>query len=143
MRNSISSPVMFRVVAIYQYMENYGAHDWDGVGECPQYWKYKGGAEEVIVNGLTTLEAAIAALKDPFFLATAAREEYSSEYAINQLLCLAFDYSGAPTEEEAMDAYYELGIDLEAKTYKYLTEDDFAIQPLDRYDAMAEAHGYL
>lgn len=28
-----------------QYMENYGAHDWDGVGECPQYWKMKGGSE--------------------------------------------------------------------------------------------------
>jgi hypothetical protein len=28
-----------------QYMENYGAHDWDGVGECPQYWKFKGGED--------------------------------------------------------------------------------------------------
>jgi hypothetical protein len=28
-----------------QYMENYGAHDWDGTGECPQYWKFKGGEE--------------------------------------------------------------------------------------------------
>ena len=28
-----------------QYMENYGAHDWDGTGECPQYWKFKGGDE--------------------------------------------------------------------------------------------------
>jgi len=26
-----------------QHMENYGAHDWDGQGECPQGWKYKGG----------------------------------------------------------------------------------------------------
>ena len=26
-----------------QHMENYGAHDWDGVGECPQYWKPKFG----------------------------------------------------------------------------------------------------
>ena len=26
-----------------QYRENYGAHDWDGTGECPQYWKNKGG----------------------------------------------------------------------------------------------------
>ena len=26
-----------------QHMENYGAHDWDGQGECPQYWKPKGG----------------------------------------------------------------------------------------------------
>ena len=26
-----------------QHMENYGAHDWDGQGECPQRWKPKGG----------------------------------------------------------------------------------------------------
>jgi hypothetical protein len=28
-----------------QYMENYGAHDWDGEGECPQRWKFKGGED--------------------------------------------------------------------------------------------------
>ena len=33
-----------------QYMENYGAHDWDGTGECPQYWKFKGGNEYVVAN---------------------------------------------------------------------------------------------
>ena len=33
-----------------QYMENYGAHDWDGKGECPQYWKAKGGSEYKIIN---------------------------------------------------------------------------------------------
>ena len=27
-----------------QYSENYGAHDWDGEGECPQRWKQKGGS---------------------------------------------------------------------------------------------------
>jgi len=26
-----------------QYYENYGAHDWDGNGNCPQGWKPKGG----------------------------------------------------------------------------------------------------
>jgi hypothetical protein len=26
-----------------QIQENYGAHDWDGKGECPSYWKFKGG----------------------------------------------------------------------------------------------------
>jgi hypothetical protein len=26
-------------------MENYGAHDWDGEGECPQRWKFKGGED--------------------------------------------------------------------------------------------------
>ncbi len=30
---------------VTQYMENYGAHDWDGTGECPQYWKFKGGED--------------------------------------------------------------------------------------------------
>lgn len=33
-----------------QYMENYGAHDWDGTGECPQYWKSKGGSEYKVKN---------------------------------------------------------------------------------------------
>ena len=33
-----------------QYMENYGYHDWDGQGECPQRWKYKGGSEYKITG---------------------------------------------------------------------------------------------
>ena len=33
-----------------QYMENYGAHDWNGQGECPQYWKMKGGSEYKITD---------------------------------------------------------------------------------------------
>jgi len=33
-----------------QFMENYGAHDWDGTGECPQYWKMKGGSEYKITD---------------------------------------------------------------------------------------------
>jgi len=36
-----------------QYMENYGAHDWDGVGECPQYWKFKGGEDYFYPLGFT------------------------------------------------------------------------------------------
>jgi len=31
-----------------QVYENYGAHDWDGTGACPQYWKAKGGNDYVI-----------------------------------------------------------------------------------------------
>ena len=33
-----------------QYMENYGAHDWDGEGSCPQYWKFKGGSEYKVLD---------------------------------------------------------------------------------------------
>ena len=38
------------IVIRTQYMENYGAHDWDGKGVCPQYWKYKGGSEYKVRN---------------------------------------------------------------------------------------------
>jgi hypothetical protein len=33
-----------------QDQENYGAHDWDGTGACPQYWKFKGGSEIKVTN---------------------------------------------------------------------------------------------
>lgn len=33
-----------------QVYENYGAHDWDGKGKCPQYWKAKGGCDYVVKN---------------------------------------------------------------------------------------------
>ena len=36
-----------RLVIETQVRENYGAHNWDGVGECPQHWKYKGGSTYV------------------------------------------------------------------------------------------------
>ena len=46
----------FALVASYQYRENYGAHDWNGEGECPQYWKCKGSHEVVVRDDLTTEE---------------------------------------------------------------------------------------
>ena len=41
-----------KLVIQTQIKENYGAHDWDGKGECPQYWKFKGG-NTYVVEGLT------------------------------------------------------------------------------------------
>jgi hypothetical protein len=35
----------FNIIISTQVHENYGAHDWDGKGRCPQYWKAKGGHE--------------------------------------------------------------------------------------------------
>ena len=49
---------------ITQYMENYGAHDWDGTGECPQYWKMKGGEDYFILNvDETEVDASIAQVR--------------------------------------------------------------------------------
>jgi len=37
-----------RIIMNTQFHENYGAHDWDGNGTCPQYWKTKGGEEHLV-----------------------------------------------------------------------------------------------
>ncbi len=41
---------MAKLLITTQVYENYGAHDWDGKGECPQYWKAKGGSDYVVKN---------------------------------------------------------------------------------------------
>ena len=33
-----------------QCRENYGVHDWDGKGECPQHWKFKGGNTYFVIH---------------------------------------------------------------------------------------------
>jgi len=39
---------MSKLVIVTQHRENYGAHDWNGEGSCPQYWKMKGGNTYVV-----------------------------------------------------------------------------------------------
>jgi hypothetical protein len=39
---------MAKLLISTQVYENYGAHDWDGKGECPSYWKAKGGNDYVV-----------------------------------------------------------------------------------------------
>lgn len=62
-----------------QFMENYGAHDWDGKGQCPQYWKMKGGSEYMVtgVNPNQDL-AAIVECRD-----VEQNNEYCREYILD------------------------------------------------------------
>tara|TARA_Y100001937_G_scaffold71462_1_gene97280 strand:+ start:295 stop:825 length:531 start_codon:yes stop_codon:yes gene_type:complete len=39
---------MQKLVIQTQYRENYAYPDWDGKGECPQAWKFKGGSTYVV-----------------------------------------------------------------------------------------------
>jgi hypothetical protein len=41
---------MSKLLITTQVYENYGAHDWDGTGVCPEYWKAKGGSDYVVLN---------------------------------------------------------------------------------------------
>jgi hypothetical protein len=50
-----------KLVIATQDRENYGAHDWDGKGVCPQYWKFKGGREYMVegIPGGVDLEEVV------------------------------------------------------------------------------------
>ena len=52
MRFQLNKNQKIVLVALTQIRENYGAHDWDGEGSCPEYWKNKGGNEFVVMNGI-------------------------------------------------------------------------------------------
>lgn len=58
-----------------QLYENYGAHDWDGKGQCPSYWKAKGG-NDYVIRDFRGGEAAATAM----VMAVRERIEESSDY---------------------------------------------------------------
>jgi hypothetical protein len=66
-----------------QFMENYGAHDWDGEGACPQRWKYKGGSEYKITG--------VDATADPEDYINLANVEFSSEGAREYIVNYTFE----------------------------------------------------
>lgn len=79
-----------KLVIQTQFRENYGAHDWDGKGECPQYWKFKGGDTYVV-------EVNLQEAQDKSFYARVAKciehsSNYSEEYIIGETLVDDIDY---------------------------------------------------
>ena len=69
-----------------QYRENYGAHDWDGTGTCPQYWKNKGGYDYMVKDAPSIMDAED--FVDRFIC---GESDYSSEHVVNAVDCTA-DY---------------------------------------------------
>jgi hypothetical protein len=67
-----------------QFKENYGAHDWDGEGECPQYWKSKGGYTYVVENVSETDYTRILHNGIPTLTSLIEhKDDYSMEYIIS------------------------------------------------------------
>jgi len=92
-----------------QNLENYGAHDWDGVGECPSYWKAKGGSDYVVKNftNFNNTTEVVMALRGQI--------EEDSEYFRSSIIdweVVADDYL---TEFEQMQLDYEGKIRFAAK----------------------------
>jgi hypothetical protein len=78
----------FRLVITTQIYENYGSHNWDGTGECPQYWKAKGGneyhhplgtANEIIQMGQAGIKLALSSMRAEI----EKSDDYWQEYLID------------------------------------------------------------
>ena len=69
---------MEAVHVMTQIHENYGSHDWDGVGECPQMWKAKGG-EDYIIEGAPSIEDAEHFVE----FRVCSSDEYSTEEVVS------------------------------------------------------------
>ncbi len=54
---------MAKLLIETQVYENYGAHDWDGEGACPQRWKAKGGGDYVVKKFRGDATVAVMALR--------------------------------------------------------------------------------
>jgi hypothetical protein len=110
-----------------QYMENYGAHDWDGEGECPQYWKMKGGEEYMITGIPQNVDVALVLRmlgqevewsdhgSRSYVLGTHFEsDDYLSEFEQSQKL-----YDGAITFAAPRRSYVDLCIDFQAREAEY------------------------
>ena len=73
---------MSKLLIQTQIQENYGAHDWDGQGQCPQYWKFKGGNDYVIKN-VDPLKVAPGLLVDSVRGKVETDNEYVREHIVD------------------------------------------------------------
>lgn len=98
------SNLSIRVVFHTQYRENYGAHDWDGEGECPQYWKSKGGSTYIV--SATAAEIADPQWWDMVTKCISHSSEYSVEYVISETVVDAIDFVESDHVEEWEEPTY-------------------------------------
>ena len=110
-----------------QLKENYGAHDWNGEGQCPQYWKFKGGNFYVFKNAENFNEALryfneVIAIPGPYF----------REYVVNITEIIApvgmfiTDYEHDQLKYEGKIRYESLRIDMKdpAVQSKWATQNE-------------------
>ena len=89
-----------KIIIYTQYRENYGAHNWDGEGECPQYWKSKWGYNYVVL-----LQNPVDKISDTLVIEMAGRlgvlqkSDYSEEYMIGWEMVQDSQISRLVTEE--------------------------------------------
>lgn len=112
-----------------QFRENYGAHDWDGTGECPQYWKFKGGSEYIIENVQKHVKLNDFFGKNCEMIVDSIREkiEHKSEYAEEYILgwkieedSYISEFEKSQMEHDGVITYKEPRLDIEGNLVKIL-----------------------
>ena len=91
-----------KLVISTQVRENYGAHDWDGVGSVPQYWKNKGGSDYIVDD----IEYFVA-IDDDFFA--------------KNIKSIVYDYIAQKIEQKS-DYYEETIINYSIEDNDYMSE---------------------
>ena len=92
---------MSKLLITTQVYENYGAHDWDGKGTCPQYWKAKGGSDYIIrnidinlVQELAQSAKAQVETNDEYFTETVVGWEVVADDYLTEFEQMQLDYEG-------------------------------------------------
>lgn len=96
-----------------QYMENYGAHGWTGVGDCPQFWKAKGGEEIIITHVPESVN--ISKVVDM----VRSELEWSTQYSQQWITGFGLEECGVETQFEREQQQYQGKIEFPTKRIAY------------------------
>lgn len=110
-----------------QVYENYGAHDWNGQGECPQYWKAKGGSEYKITD--------IPLNVDFEEIVTAANVEQHNSYIEESIVSWSIENDDYLSSFEKSQLEYEGEIVYKEPVIEY--SDLAALHSIDQYEDQA------
>lgn len=117
-----------KLVIATQFSENYGSHDWDGKGACPQHWKMKGGSTYVVYGITPAMEERIAHAGIPTLTSLVTfRNEYAAEEILNMSIVDKNESVVAEWEHEIVLSYdrtigaWRANIEREP----YMPQDDF------------------
>lgn len=80
-----------KIVISTQVFENYAAHDWNGEGDCPQYWKPKFG-HTYIVSDIDISKATDSSFWDKIYDLVEVRDNYFQEFIIDSDLVDDVDF---------------------------------------------------
>jgi len=105
--------IMSKLLISTQVRENYGAHQWDGEGICPQYWKNKDG------NDYFVMDVNINKVEETF-KGVVAQCECSDEYYTEQVINWEVVPDDYLTESERNQLHWEGKIMYPAKLVSLL-----------------------